>query len=144
MNLGNAVTLLLIPLLAHRTRDQRWLVALTVACAAVGLAGVWFAPLGGAAAWVLLLGFGEGAALALAVYFTVVRAPDPVASASLSAFTQGAGYLVAAPGPLAIGFLHTATGSWTIPIVILLAILAAELVVGWPAGRPATLPEASG
>jgi CP family cyanate transporter-like MFS transporter len=67
-----------------------------------------------------------------------------VASASLSAFTQGAGYLVAAPGPLAIGFLHTATGSWTIPIVILLAILAAELVVGWPAGRPATLPEASG
>jgi MFS transporter, CP family, cyanate transporter len=144
MNLGNAVTLLLIPLLAHRTRDQRWLVALTVTCAAVGLVGVWFAPLGGAAAWVLLLGFGEGAALALAVYFTVVRAPDPVTSASLSAFTQGAGYLVAAPGPLVIGFLHTATGSWTIPVVILLAILAGELVVGWPAGRPATLPEASG
>ena len=144
MNLGNAVTLLLIPLLAHRTRDQRWLVALTVACAAVGLAGAWFAPLGGAAAWVLLLGFGEGAALALAVYFTVVRAPDPVASASLSAFTQGAGYLVAAPGPLAIGFLHTATGSWTIPVVVLLAVLAGELVVGWPAGRPITLPEAPG
>jgi CP family cyanate transporter-like MFS transporter len=136
MNLGNAVTLLLIPLVAHRTRDQRWLVALTVASAAVGLAG--------AAAWVLLLGFGQGAALALAVYFTVVRAPDPVASASLSAFTQGAGYLVAAPGPLAIGFLHTATGGWTIPVVILLAVLAAELVVGWPAGRPVTLPEAPG
>ena len=78
MNLGNAVTLLLVPLLAHRTRDQRWLVALTVACAAVGLAGAWFAPLGGAVAWVLLLGFGQGAALGLAVYFTVARAPDPV------------------------------------------------------------------
>jgi CP family cyanate transporter-like MFS transporter len=144
MNLGNAVTLLLVPLLAHRTRDQRWLVALTVASAAVGLTGAWFAPLAGAAAWVLLLGFGEGAALALAVYFTVARAPDPVASASLSAFTQGAGYLVAAPGPLAIGFLHTATGGWSIPVVVLLAVMAAELVVGWPAGRPATLPEASG
>src|SRR5215831_12576335 len=64
MNLGNAVTLLLIPLLAHRTRDQRRLLALTVASAAVGLAGAWFAPLGGAIVWVLLLGFGQGAALA--------------------------------------------------------------------------------
>ena len=50
MNLGNAVTLLLIPMLAHRTRDQRWLIALTVASASVGLAGAWFAPMGGAAA----------------------------------------------------------------------------------------------
>jgi len=144
MNIGNAVTLMLVPVLAHRTRDQRWLVALTVASAAVGLAGAWFAPLGGAAFWVVLLGFGQGAALALAVYFTVARAPDPVSSASLSAFTQGAGYLVATIGPLAVGFLHTATGSWTVPVIVLLAVLAAELAVGWGAARPATLPEASG
>jgi CP family cyanate transporter-like MFS transporter len=67
-----------------------------------------------------------------------------VTSASLSAFAQGAGYLVATAGPLAIGFLHTATGSWTVPIVVMLVILAGELVVGWPAGRAAILPEASG
>jgi len=144
MNIGNAVTLMLIPVLAHRTRDQRWLVALTVASSAVGLTGAWFAPMGGAAAWVVLLGFGQGAALGLAVYFTVARAPDPVSSASLSAFAQGAGYLVATTGPLAVGFLHTATGSWTVPVVVLLAVLAAELAVGWGAARPATLPEASG
>ena len=144
MNLGNAATLLLIPMLAHRTRDQRWLIAITVASASVGLAGAWFAPMGGAAAWVLLLGFGQGAALALAIYFTVARAPDPVSSASLSAFAQGAGYLVATAGPLAVGFLHTATGSWTVPVVVLLAVLAGELVVGWPAGRPITLPQAPG
>jgi CP family cyanate transporter-like MFS transporter len=144
MNIGNAVTLMLIPVLAHRTRDQRWLVALTVASSAVGLTGTWFAPMGGAAIWVVLLGFGQGAALGLAVYFTVARAPDPVSSASLSAFAQGAGYLVATTGPLAVGFLHTATGSWTVPIVVLLAVLAAELAVGWGAGRPAALPEVSG
>ena len=68
-----------------------------------------------------VLGLGQGAALGLAIYFTMVRAPDPVASASLSAFAQGAGYLVATAGPLAIGFLHTATGGWTVPIVVLLA-----------------------
>ena len=144
MNIGNAVTLMLIPVLAHRTRDQRWLVALTVASSAVGLTGTWFAPMGGAAIWVVLLGFGQGAALGLAVYFTVARAPDPVSSASLSAFAQGAGYLVATTGPLVVGFLHTATGSWTVPVVVLLAVLAAELAVGWGAGRPAALPEASG
>ena len=144
MNIGNAVTLMLIPVLAHRTRDQRWLVALTVASSAVGLAGAWSAPMGGAAFWVVLLGFGQGAALGLAVYFTVARAPDPVSSASLSAFAQGAGYLVATTGPLVVGFLHTATGSWTVPVVVLLAVLAAELAAGWGAGRPASLPEASG
>ncbi len=56
---------------------------------AAGLAGVWFAPLAGAAAWTLLLGLGQGAALGLAIYFTAARAPDPVTSASLSAFAQG-------------------------------------------------------
>jgi MFS transporter, CP family, cyanate transporter len=144
MNIGNAASLMLIPLLAHRTRDQRWLVAVTVASSAVGLAGAWFAPMGGAAFWVLLLGFGQGAALGLAVYFTVARAPDPVSSASLSAFAQGAGYLVATTGPLLVGFLHTATGSWTVPAVVLFAVLAAELAAGWGAGRAATLPEATG
>jgi CP family cyanate transporter-like MFS transporter len=142
MNLGNAATALLIPMLAHRTRDQRWLVAATVAVSAIGLAGAWFAPLAGAAAWVLLLGLGQGAALGLAIYFTMARAPDPVSSASLSAFAQGAGYLVAATGPLVVELLHTTTGGWTIPVVTLLVVLAAEFVIGWQAGRAVTLPEA--
>jgi CP family cyanate transporter-like MFS transporter len=144
MNLGNGITALLMPVLAHRTRDQRWLVALMVSLAMVGLAGAAFAPLGGAAAWVLLLGLGQGAGLGLAIYFTLARAPDPVASASLSAFAQGAGYLVAAAGPLAVGFLHTATGGWTVPVVVLLAVLVGELATGWQAGRAMTLPQISG
>ena len=36
------------------------------------------------------------------------------AAASLSAFAQSVGYLVATTGPLAVGFLHTATGGWTV------------------------------
>ena len=56
MSAGGAITALVIPVLAHRARDQRLLMALTVAASAAGLAGAWFAPLGSAAAWVLLLG----------------------------------------------------------------------------------------
>jgi len=144
MNLGNAVTALLIPMLAHRTKDQRWLIAGTVAVSAAGLAGTWFAPLGSAPVWMVLLGLGQGAALGLAIYFTIARAPNAVVSASLSAFAQGTGYLVAAAGPLAVAFLHTATGSWTVPVVALLGVLVIELATGLLAGRPVTLPEASG
>ncbi len=142
MNLGNAVTALLAPMFAHRFRDQRWLIAATVAVSAVGLAGVWFAPLAGAPAWTLLFGLGQGAALGLAIYFTAARAPDPVTSASLSAFTQGAGYVLAAAGPLAVGFLHAVTGTWTTAVLAMLAVIVFEGVVGWQAGRARTLPAA--
>ena len=143
MNFGNAVTALLAPLLAQRARDQRWLIAATVAASAVGLAGVWFAPLSEAVAWTLVFGLGQGASLGLAIYFTAARAPDPVTSASLSAFTQGAGYLVATIGPLAVGFLHASTGNWTVPVVALLVVLVFQAIVGWQAGRARTLPAAA-
>jgi len=63
-----------------------------------------------------------------------------VTAASLSAFAQGAGYLVATAGPLAFGFLHAATGGWTVPVVALLLVFAAQFGSGWPAARAVTLP----
>jgi len=142
MNFGNAVTALLAPMLAHRVRDQRPLAAATALAGAAGLTMVWFAPIGTAALGAFGLGAGQGAALGLAVYFTTARAPDPVTSASLSAFTQGAGYLIAGTGPLVIGFLHTATGGWGVPFTVLLVALSGQLLAGWHAGRDTTLPAA--
>jgi CP family cyanate transporter-like MFS transporter len=142
MNFGNAVTALLAPLLAQRARDQRWLIATSVVATAAGLAGVWFAPLSESAAWTLVFGLGQGASLGLAIYFTAARAPDAVTSASLSAFTQGAGYLVATIGPLAVGFLHASTGNWTVPVLMLLVVLVFQAIIGWQAGQARTLPAA--
>ena len=142
MNLGNTVTAMLIPVLAHRARDQRLLIAATVLASAGGLSGALFAPVGGAAAWTLLLGLGQGAGLALAIFFTVARAPDPVTAVSLSGFAQGAGYLIAAAGPLAVGFLHAATGGWTAPVLALLAVAALEFWAGWLAARARMLSPA--
>jgi CP family cyanate transporter-like MFS transporter len=140
MNLGGAVTAMLIPVLAHRAPSQRGLIAAAIAASAAGLAGVWFAPLAQATGWIMVLGLGQGAALSLAIYFTMARSPDPGTAASLSAFAQGTGYLVATAGPLAVGFLHGATGSWTVPIAALLALLGFEFVAGWQAARSRTLP----
>jgi MFS transporter, CP family, cyanate transporter len=139
MNAGNLITGLLIPVLAHRARDQRLLVVVTVAATAAGLAGVLEAPLGSAAAWVVLLGLGQGSSLGLAIFFTMARAPDPVTAASLSGFAQSTGYLLATTGPLAVEFLHSATGGWTVPVLALLGVVAVQCWSGLLAGRSRTL-----
>jgi MFS transporter, CP family, cyanate transporter len=126
--------------LAHRAPGQRALVVPALIGTAAGLAGCLWAPLGVAAVWVLVLGVSQGACLGLAVFFMMARAPDAGVAASLSAFAQSVGYLVAAAGPLEVGLLHTATGGWTIPVVLLLVLAAAELAVGLLAARPLTLP----
>ncbi len=143
MNLGNAVTCLLIPVLAHRAADQRKLAVAAVAVTAVGITGAIFGPAVLAPGFIALLGLGQGATLGLAIFYTMARAPDPATAASLSAFAQGVGYLLASSGPLTIGFLHDATGGWTLPAVVLLAVAAAQLVTGWLAGRALTVPGAT-
>jgi CP family cyanate transporter-like MFS transporter len=143
MNFGNAVTALLLPMLAHRAADQRGLVAASMVATSGGLAGSAFAPTGSAAAWMLLLGLGQGATLGLAIFFTMARAPSPAIAASLSAFSQGAGYLVASTGPLLLGFLHAATGGWTVPVVVLLGVAVGQLISGWLAGRALVVPQSA-
>ena len=63
-----------------------------------------------------------------------------VLAVSLSAFAQGIGYLLASAGPLTIGFLHDASGSWTLPGVVLLTVAVLQLLTGWLAGRARTVP----
>ncbi len=140
MNFGNAVTALLIPVLAHRAADQRRLAALAMLATGVGIAGAVFGPTAAAVPFILLLGLGQGATLGLGIFYTMARAPDPVTAASLSAFSQGVGYLIASTGPLVIGFLHDVTGAWTVPGLVLLVVAALQLITGWLAGRALTVP----
>jgi MFS transporter, CP family, cyanate transporter len=140
MNLGNAVTALLVPVLAHKLADQRLLAVLSMVITGVGLVGAALGPLPAAAPFIFVLGLGQGASLGLGIFYTLARAPDPVTAASLSAFAQSIGYLLAAAGPLLLGFLHTATGAWTIPVWVLVGVVALQLVSGWLAGRDRTVP----
>jgi CP family cyanate transporter-like MFS transporter len=139
MGVGNLVAALIVPVLAHRAPDHRALVVPSMTAMGVGLAGSLWAPLGGAWFWVLVLGMGQGACLALAIFFMVARAPDAGAAASLSAFAQSAGYLVASAGPLELGLLHSVTGSWNIPVALLLVLCGCGLLVGMFAARPLVL-----
>jgi CP family cyanate transporter-like MFS transporter len=139
MGAGNLIGATIVPLLAHRTASQRALVIPSMTAMGVGLAGTLWAPLGSAPFWNLVLGIGQGSALGLAIFFMVARAPHPAAAASLSAFAQSAGYLIASAGPLELGLLHSATGSWNIPVALLLVLCGCGLVVGILAARPLVL-----
>jgi MFS transporter, CP family, cyanate transporter len=140
MGVGNLATSLLVPVLAHRRPSQRGLVVPSLIGTAAGLAGALWAPLGSAPFWVLVLGVSQGSCLGLAIFFMLARAPDAGVAASLSAFAQSVGYLVASAGPLVVGLLHSATGSWNLPVALLLVLCAAELATGLLAGRPLQLP----
>ncbi|MBT2443495.1 MFS transporter [Streptomyces sp. ISL-36] len=124
-----------VPLLAGRMRSQRPLVVLVTTMVAIGYAGLMIAPVQGAWLWSAVLGVGQGGAVGLALTLIVLRSGDAVTAARLSGMAQTVGYLLAAAGPLAAGAVHQATGSWTVPIVLVLGVCAAALGIGLLAAR---------
>ena len=143
MGVGNLAVSLFIPTIAQRMRSQTAIVVPTTIAVAAGLAGLLYLPLGGAVVWALILGAGQNAALALAIFFTAARAPHAAAAASLSSLAQAVGYLLASAGPLEVGLLHSATGSWTAPVMVLFVLSGVMLVAGVLAARPRMLPGAA-
>jgi CP family cyanate transporter-like MFS transporter len=135
MNLTGLIGNLVAPTVAERMRDQRVAVAATVALGTAGVVGIWVAPVGTALVWVTLFGISQGAALSLALLLMVLRAPDSATAARLSSMAQAGGYLIGAAGPLVMGLLHTATGTWTAPMAFLLVATLLGLPPGLAAGR---------
>ncbi|MFD3659884.1 CynX/NimT family MFS transporter [Streptomyces sp. NPDC058659] len=124
-----------VPLLAGRTRSQRPLIVLVTALVAAGYVGLLVAPVEGAWLWSGVLGVGQGGALGLALTLIVLRSGDAATASRLSGMAQAVGYLLGAAGPLAAGALHQATGSWTLPIALVLGVCAVALAVGLLAAR---------
>jgi MFS transporter, CP family, cyanate transporter len=125
---------IVLPELAARRDDQRvWVVGLAAMAAAAYL-GLLLAPAGAPVLWAVLLGIGMGA-FPLALVLIGLRALTSEGTAKLSSLAQGAGYLLAASGPVAIGVLHDATDSWTPPLLVLLALLVPQVWCGLVAGR---------
>jgi CP family cyanate transporter-like MFS transporter len=70
-----------------------------------------------------------------------LRAHTPDGTAALSGFTQSLGYLMAALGPFLVGTLYDATGAWTAPVWLLLALVVPLMAAGVYVGRPAYLED---
>ncbi|MFT4838060.1 MAG: CP family cyanate transporter-like MFS transporter, partial [Nonlabens sp.] len=135
LNVGGLLGVLIAPAVAGRRADQRWYGAASGALTVVGIAlllpaGIALAPIGS-----LVFGLGAGSTIGLALTFMSLRTATARDAAALSGMAQTWGYLVSAAGPLAWGALRELSGSWTMPLVLLLAVALATTAAGYLAGR---------
>ncbi len=125
----------LVPALAGRMTDIKPLVVALFVCYPVGYLGLILAPEGGAWVWAVVIGSGT-ATFPLILALIGLRSRTPNGTAALSGFTQSVGYLAAAVGPFGVGVVHDATGGWTLPLLVLLALSLPLLPVGLALSRP--------
>ena len=126
---------LLVPSLAVRWPDQRVLAAGLTVVTLFGYGGLLLAPASAPVLWAVLIGLGQGASFPLALTMIVLRSGSAQLTAGLSTHVQCVGYLLSAAGPLTIGALHDATGSWTASLIVLIVVLAPQAATGIGAGR---------
>lgn len=134
-SLVQALGALSVPVIERRLRDQRPMVVLIGVLCVIGFAGTVWAPIGSVWLWITVLGFGQGIAFATALSFIGLRARDAHVAARLSGMSQGIGYVIAALGPLAVGAVHDATGGWSMPALVMLAVVVGMTFPGLGAGR---------
>jgi MFS transporter, CP family, cyanate transporter len=124
-----------LPGLAGRMRDQRSLVVVCTTVWAIGLIGILVAPMSAPYLWAVLLGLGQNSTFPLALMLIVLRGGALASTEGLSTLSQSVGYVLAAIFPLAVGAMHGAAGSWTPPLILLLALLVPQFVFGLAASR---------
>ncbi|MCC3273447.1 MFS transporter [Arthrobacter zhangbolii] len=126
---------LLMPVLVARSpRLRSYIVGLGI-CMVAGYSGLLLAPDTLPWLWAVCLGVG-GFAFPTALALITARSREPQVTARLSGFIQPVGYLLAAMGPFAIGALHDISGSWTLPLALLIASAAVMVGAGIIAAAP--------
>ncbi|SHN04131.1 CynX/NimT family MFS transporter [Cryptosporangium aurantiacum] len=125
---------LVLPSFAARATHQRWYALACTLTTGLGLAGILIAPTAAPYLWVVVLGIGQGGSFGVGLLLFSLRTRTTAATARLSAQAQTVGYLVAAAGPLLVGAVHDATGSWSMPVALLIALLVPQAVFGLLAG----------
>lgn len=110
-----------------RTRLAVYLATLSMVA---GLAAMLFLPpMVAAVPAAVLLGIGLG--IFPLVMVLISRSGTTTAeTTAISTLAQSVGYLFATAGPFGMGLLHSATGDWTLPFALLLAVAFGQVAVG--------------
>jgi CP family cyanate transporter-like MFS transporter len=122
------------PALMRRGHDQRALAAVaSLVTAACILALLLWPRLAGL--WLIACGASFGITFILAFALVGMRASDHHRAAALAIMSQAAAYFIAAAGPVAFGWLHDMSATWTVPMLSLLAVAICQAAAGFGAGR---------
>lgn len=126
---------LLAPLLVARFRNVGWLIAVGVVSFVLGYLGLLVVPTPLTLLWVLLVGLGS---ILFPVCLVLINARTGTAAGTvaLSGFAQGIAYALGALGPLLVGLLHDVSGTWTLPLLFLIAIALFAIIPAITLARP--------
>lgn len=120
-------------------RPAFYLVTLTMV---LGVLAMLVLPVIWAPLTAVLLGFGLG--IFPLVMVMISRGGRTTAeTTALSTVAQSAGYLLATLGPFGMGLLHSATGTWTLPLILLLAVAVGQVAVGHLLTAPPKVPQSA-
>lgn len=124
-----------IPLLMRRPGGSMALAAVTASVPMlIAALGLLLAP-GLPILWVVIAGLSSGSSLVVALTLIGLRGRTHAETTQLSGMAQAVGYLLAACGPIAAGWLAQASGAWSAPLVMLVILACAQTVAAVLAGR---------
>jgi len=126
----------IIPMIAGRYRSQKWISFMLSLCSVIGYGGL---LLGSSypilIVSIIFIGIALGGTFPLALSYIGLRSRNAGQAADLSGMAQSTGYILAAIGPLFIGFLYDYTHMWTIPLITLIIISCVVMLFGMLSGR---------
>lgn len=112
----------IMPIIASKLSSQRPIAIFFTICYLIGFTGLWLEWTSLAIVWMIFLGFAGGASFGLCMMLFTLRTNTAYEAAELSGFAQSIGYLLAAIGPTALGYIHDVTDSWFVPNATFLVI----------------------
>lgn len=125
---------LLFPHLLRRLPSRRFWLALGALSMAAGFLMLWMSVTPWLAA--ILIGIGPGVLFPVNLMMPIEAVGDAQQATAWSAMTQSVGYVIGAMGPMLLGVIHDAAGSYTLLIPVLLAVTLAMAGVQQLAAKP--------
>jgi CP family cyanate transporter-like MFS transporter len=119
-----------VPALTVRQNLQRPLLIGFMVCYAAAWTGLWAAPRTVPWLWMILMSLAM-ASFPMLLTLIGMRARTPETTAALSTYVQAWGYLISAVGPLLVGVLLGATGSYAGMFILVIAGVVVLAVTGW-------------
>lgn len=130
------VSILSLTWLINRGRPIQALAVFAAVLNVIGILGINYLSTDLAWLWSGLMGIGCSAIFTLSMMLFSLRTYTTNQSSELSGMAQFVGYLIAFFGPLGTGWLHEATGSWDLPLFIMLILMVINVVIAWIVSRP--------
>lgn len=130
------ISILSLTWLINRGRPIQALAVFAAILNVVGVLGLSYLSTDLAWLWSALMGIGCSVIFTLSMMLFSLRTYTTNQSSELSGMAQAVGYFIAFFGPLGTGWLHESTGSWDLPLLIMLVLMIANVVIAWMVSRP--------